>query len=135
VEEKDTRKENCDCIVGVEFHHDTEDKLFVGFIQEIIQVYYGETSPMLLKCKWVKPYAIQRDEYGFVRVNTRQVLPKIDESYVSPLQITQSFIIDDVKSPGWSYVIQVESRSKNKFMEYVDIMVDEQCIRLQETLE
>ena len=54
VEEKDTSKENCDCIVSVEFHHDTENKLYLGFIQEIIQVDYGETSPILLKCKWIK---------------------------------------------------------------------------------
>jgi hypothetical protein len=27
VEEKDKGKENCDCIVSVEFHHDTENKL------------------------------------------------------------------------------------------------------------
>jgi hypothetical protein len=135
VEEKDTGKENCDCIVNVEFHHDTEKKIYVGFIQKIIQVDYGETNPILLKCKWIKPSTIQRDQYGFVRANARQVLSKTDEPYVSPLQVTQSFLIDDVTSPGWSYVIQVESRSKRKFMEYVDIMVDEQCTSLQETLE
>jgi hypothetical protein len=135
VEEKDKGKENCDCIVSVEFHHDTEKKLYVGFIQEIIQVDYGDISPILLKCKWIKPSAIQRDQYGFVHVNTHQILSKNDESYVSPLQITQSFLIDDVTRPGWSYVIQVESRSKRKFMEYVDIMVDGQCNSLQETLE
>jgi hypothetical protein len=58
VEEKDIGNENCDCIVSVEFHHDTEKKLYLGFIQEIIQVDYGETSPILLKFKWIKPSII-----------------------------------------------------------------------------
>ena len=89
VEEKDTKKENCDCIVSVEFHHDTEKKLYVGFIQEIIQVDYGETSPISLKCKWIKPFAIQHDDYGFVHANTHQSLSKTDELYFSPLQFTQ----------------------------------------------
>jgi hypothetical protein len=97
---KDNGKENCDCIVSVEFQHDNEKKLYVQFIQEIIQVYYGDISPMLLKCKWIKPYLIQCDQYGFVHVNTHQILSKIDDSYVSPPQITQSFIIDDVTSLG-----------------------------------
>jgi len=48
VEEKDKGKANCDCIVSVEFHHDTKKNFYVGFIQEIIQVDYGETSPILL---------------------------------------------------------------------------------------
>ena len=51
VEEKDKGRENCDCIVSVEFHHNTKKKLYLGFIQQIIQVDYGETSPILLKCK------------------------------------------------------------------------------------
>lgn len=88
VEEKDKGKEICDCIVSVEFHHDIEKKLYVGFIQEIIQFDYGETNPILLKCKWIKPSAIQRDEYGFVHANARQVFSKTDEPYVSPLQVT-----------------------------------------------
>ena len=32
VEEKDTRKENCDFIVSVESHRETENKIYVGFI-------------------------------------------------------------------------------------------------------
>jgi len=135
VEEKDRGKENCDCIVSAEFHHGTEKKLYIGFIQDIIQVDYADTRPILLKCKWIKPSAVQRDEYGFVRINTRQFISRNDEPYVSPPQITQSFLIDDVTSPGWSYAIQVESRSKRKFMEYADIMFDEQSTSLQETLE
>ena len=75
------------------------------------------------------------DDYGFVRANKHKVLSKTDESYVSPLQITQSFLIDDVTSLEWSYLIRVEYRSKRKFMEYVDIIIDEQCTSLQETLE
>ena len=51
VEENDTGKENCDCVVSVEFHHDTKKKFYVGFIQEIIKVDYGETIPILLNCK------------------------------------------------------------------------------------
>ena len=78
---------------------------------------------------------VQRDEYGFVRVNTHQFLSKNDEPYDYPREITQSFLINDVTSLGWSYAIQVVSRSKRKFMEYVDIMFDEQSTRLQETLE
>ena len=108
VEERDTRNANCDCIVSVEFHHNTEKNLYVGFIQEIIQVDYGETSPILLKCKWIKPSAIQHDEYGFVRANTRQILLKTNEPYVSPIQINQAFLIGDVTSSGWSYVVQIE---------------------------
>ena len=67
VEEKEKGKGNCDCIVSVEFHHDIQKKIYVGFIQEIIQVYYGETSPILLKCNWIKPSTIQGDDYGFVK--------------------------------------------------------------------
>ena len=50
VEEKDIGKENCDYIVSVKFHHETEKKFYVGFIQEIIWLDYGENSPILLKC-------------------------------------------------------------------------------------
>ena len=88
-----------------------------------------------MKCKWIKPYGIQSDDYGFLCANTRQILSNIDEPYVSPLQITQSFLIDDLTILGWSYVIQVESHSKRKFMEYGDIMVDEKCTSLQEIME
>ena len=106
VEEKDVGKANCDCVVSAEFHHDTEKNFYVGFIQEIIQVDYGETTPILLKCKWIRPYVIQHVEYVFVRVKTCQILSKTDDPYISPLKITQSFLIDDVTSPGWSYVIK-----------------------------
>jgi transcription termination factor Rho len=112
VEEKDKGKTNCDCVVSAEFLHEIEKKFYVGFIQEIIQVDFGENSPILLKCKWIRPSAVQFDEYGFIRANTRQFLSETDEPYVSPLQINQSFLIDDVRSPGWSYVIQTESRSR-----------------------
>ena len=74
VEENDIGKENCDCVVSVEFHHDTEKNFYIGFIQEIIQVDYGETSSILLNCKWIKPSTIQHDEYGFLCANTRQIL-------------------------------------------------------------
>ena len=84
-----------------------------------------------MKCKCIKPYAIQHDDYGFVLENTHQILSNTDEPYVSLLQITESFLIDDVKILGWSYVIQVDSRSKRKFMEYDDIMVNEKCTSLQ----
>ena len=106
LEEKDKGKEKCDCVVSAEFIHETEKKFYVGFIQEIIQVDYGENSPILLKCKWVKPSAVQLDEYGFVRTNIRQFLSKTVDPYVSPLQFNQSYLIDDVRSPGWSYAIQ-----------------------------
>ena len=68
-------------------------------------------------------------------MQTHQILSKTDEPYVCPLQITQSFLIDDLTILGWSYVIQVESHSKRKFMEYGDIMVDEKCTSLQEIIE
>ena len=67
--------------------------------------------------------------------NTHKILSKNDEPYVFPLQITHSFLIDDLTIRGWSYVIQVESHSKRKFMEYGDIMVDEQHTSLQEIME
>ena len=135
VEEKDIGKVNCYCVVSAEFHHDTGKNFYVEFIQEIIKVDYGETSPILLNCKWIKPSAIQHDEYGFLHANTRQILSKTDEPYVSPLQINQAFLIDDIASPGWSYVIQMEPHSKRKFMQCVDMMVNGQCNSLQETLE
>jgi transcription termination factor Rho len=106
VEEKDKGKENCDCVVSTKFLHETKKKFYVGFIQEIIQVNYGENSPVFLKCKWFKPSTVENDEYGFVHANTRQFLSNMDESYVSPLQINRSFLIDDVRILGWSYVIQ-----------------------------
>ena len=112
VEEKDKGKTNCDCVVGAEFLHEIEKKFYVGFIQEIIQVDFGENSPILLKCKWIRPFVVQFAGYGFVRVNTRQFLSEMDEPYVSPIQINQLFLIDDVRSPGLLYVIQTESHSK-----------------------
>ena len=56
-------KANCDYIVSAEFYHKTKNKLYVGFIEEIIQVDYGENSSILLKCKWTKPSIVQCDEY------------------------------------------------------------------------
>ena len=105
VEGKNKGKGNWECVVSVEFLHETDKKFYVGFIQEIIQVECGENSPILLKCKWVKPYTVQLDEYGFVHANIGQFLSEIDEPYVSPLQVNQSYLIDDVRSPRWSYVI------------------------------
>jgi len=70
-----------------------------------------------------------------VCANTCQILSKTNEPYVSPLQINQSSLIDDVTNPRWSYVIQTESCTKRKFMEDVDIMPDGQYNTLQETLE
>ena len=74
MEEKDKGKIICDCVVSAEFLHEIEKKFYVGFIQEIIQVDFGENSPILLKCKWIQPSAIQIDEYGFIRVSTGQFL-------------------------------------------------------------
>ena len=71
---------------SAEFHHDTGNNFYVGFIQEIIKVDYGETSPILLNCKGIKPSVIQHDECEFLHANTRQIVSKTDESYVSPLQ-------------------------------------------------
>jgi hypothetical protein len=54
VEEKYKGKTNCDCVVNtVEFLHEIEKKFCVGFVEEIIQVDFGENSPILLKCKWI----------------------------------------------------------------------------------
>ena len=47
VEEKDTGKENCDCVVSVEFHHETErnsmldsyNKLFKFILLKLILYY------------------------------------------------------------------------------------------------
>ena len=60
----------------------------------------------------------------FLRAITRQILSKTDEPYVSPLQIRQEFLIDDIEILGWSYAIQMEPRLKRKFMQCVDIMID-----------
>ena len=135
VEEKDKGKINCDCVVSADFFHDTEKKFYVGFIQDIIQVDFGENSLILLRCKWIRPSSVQFDEYGFVRAHTQQFLSETDEPYVSPLQINQSFLIDDCRSPGWSYVIQTESRSKRKFMEASNVLPNRQYVNLQETFE
>ena len=70
VEEKDKGKINCDCVVSADFFHDTEKKFYVGFIQDIIQVDFGENSLILLKCKWIRPSSVQFDEYGFVHAHT-----------------------------------------------------------------
>ena len=56
VEERDKGKANCDCTISVEFHHDAEKNFYVGFIQGTIQVDYGETSLILLKCEWIIPF-------------------------------------------------------------------------------
>jgi hypothetical protein len=36
VEEKNKGRENCDCNVNLEFHHQTKMEFYVGFILEII---------------------------------------------------------------------------------------------------
>ena len=52
------------------------------------------------------------------------------------VQVNQSYIIDDVRIPIWSYVIQTNSRSKQKFMEVVNIIFDGKYIdNLKETFE
>ena len=71
MEDNDKGKQNCDCVVSVKFHHETEKKFYVGFIQEIIQVDFGEHSPILLNCKWIKQTSVQHDEYVFLRANIR----------------------------------------------------------------
>lgn len=88
LEESNTSKENCDCIVSAKFNHDTEKNFCFGFIQEIVQVSYGETSPILVKCKWINPSTIQHDEYGLVCANTCQILLKTNKPYVSHITRT-----------------------------------------------
>lgn len=75
---------------------------------------FGENIPMLLRFKWIQPSIIQFDEYGFEYAHTWYFLLEIDETYVSPLQINQSFLIEGFRSLGWSYVIQVGPSSKQK---------------------
>lgn len=58
VEEKDKGKINCDCVVYAEFFLDTGNKFYVGIIQEIIQMDFGENSPILLKFKWIRPSVV-----------------------------------------------------------------------------
>lgn len=53
----------------------------------------------------------------------------------SPLQINQSFLIDDVRRLGRSYVIQTKSQLKWEFMEFFDIMFDGKYVNLQETFK
>ena len=91
VEEKDTGKVNCDCVVSAEFYHNTGKNFYVGFIQEIIKVDYGETSPILLNCKWIKPSAIQHDEYGFfMQIHVKSY--QIPMSHMFPLfKLTRHF--------------------------------------------
>jgi len=71
---------------------------------------YGETSPILLKCKLIKPSMLKHDEYGFVCANAQQFLLETDKTYVSPIQIKKLFLSDIVTSLRWSYVNEIKSR-------------------------
>lgn len=89
---------------------------YIGWVEEIIGVDYGEFELIVLYCTWVRANlrgagaTMKRDDYGFTLIKFDRVIPYSAESFAFPLHVQQVFFVDDVENPEWKVVLRKEAR-------------------------
>jgi hypothetical protein len=108
---------------------------YVGWVEEILSVDYGQFEVVVLYCNWVVANmrgdgaTMKRDDYGFTTVNFERLIPYSAQSFAFPLHIEQVFFAPDVVKRGWEVVLRREPRGVRSFSNHQ--LTDEvQCISL-----
>lgn len=103
---------------------------YVGVLKDILKLDYGpvRSSIILLRCEWIKkfdnrnnPNTYVRDESGFLMVNFKHKLPKMQDPFIFPSQATQVFFSDDRKKPGWKVVLRKDPRARREVVDSSDV--------------
>ncbi|KAG0584842.1 hypothetical protein KC19_3G238500 [Ceratodon purpureus] len=91
---------------------------YVGYLDEIIDLDYGEFHQTVLVGSWVKanyrgPQAtVRRDKWGLTVANFNRMIEYGIDSFAFPNQVEQVFYADCNESPGWKVVIRTEPRGR-----------------------
>ena len=108
---------------------------YVGWVEEILSVDYGQFEVVVLYCNWVVANmrgdgaTMKRNDYGFTTVNFERLIPYSAQSFAFPLHIEQVFFAPDVAKRGWEVVLRNEPRGVRLFSNHQ--LTDEvQCISL-----
>ena len=94
----------------------TADLEYIGWVEEIIGVDYGEFELIVLYCTWMRANlrgvgaTMKRDDYGFTLIKFDRVIPYSADSFAFPLHVQQVFFVDDVENPEWKVVLRKEAR-------------------------
>ena len=89
---------------------------YIGWMEEIIGVDYGEFEFIVLYCTWMRANlrgagaTMKRDDYGFTLIKFNRVIPYSANSFAFPLHVQQVFFVDDVENPEWKVVMRKEAR-------------------------
>jgi hypothetical protein len=108
---------------------------YVGWVEEILSVDYGQFEVVVLYCNWVVANmrgdgaTMKRDDYGFTTVNFERLIPYSAQSFAFPLHIEHVFFAPDVAKRGWEVVLRREPRGVRSFSKHhiSDVI---QCISL-----
>ena len=79
---------------------------YIGWVEEIIGVDYGEFELIVLYCTWVRANlrgvgaTMKRDDYGFTLIKFDRVIPYSADSFVFSFHVQQVFFVDDVENPN-----------------------------------
>jgi hypothetical protein len=104
---------------------------YVGVVKDIFKLDYGplHTPVIILRCEWMKRQdnrgnsTYSKDEAGFLTINFRHKLPRIEEPFIFASQATQVFFSDVNGRPGWKVVLQKEVRSRREVMDTSEVFI------------
>jgi hypothetical protein len=94
----------------------TKNLEYIGWVEEIIGIDYGEFELIVLYCTWVRANiqgvgaTMKRDDYGFTLIKFDRIIPYSADSFAFPLYVQQVFFVDDVENPEWKVVLRKETR-------------------------
>ena len=89
---------------------------YIGWVEEIIGVDYGEFELIVLYCTWVRANlrgtgaTMKRDDYSFTLIKFDRVISYSADSFAFPLHMQQVFFVDDVENLEWKVVLRKEAR-------------------------
>ena len=94
----------------------TSNLEYVGWVEEIISVDYGNFEVVVLYCTWAQANrsgaraTMKCDEYGFTLFKFDRLIPYSADSFAFPLHVQQVFFMDDGGNDGWKVVLRREPR-------------------------
>ena len=112
-------------------HMEDSSVNYMGVLKDILELDYGALSTriILLRNEWVKTQdnrgnpTYTRDESGFLVVNCRHKLPRMQYPFIFPSQATQVFFLDVPRRPGWKVVLCKEARARRELVDTLDAFI------------
>jgi hypothetical protein len=108
---------------------------YIGWIDEIIAVDYGQFELLVLYYTWVHANkagaqaTMKQDEYGFTLINSDRTIPYSADSFAFPLHVQQIFFVEDTNNPSWKIVLHKEARGA-RIASKADGILDLQCLNI-----